>query len=104
MRARPQTGPACTTSPGASAPGDDHGTSGTGQADPASAATWGDQRPAQHTTTSAGMTRPVAVRTACTEPRAASMPATRHAAPVRTVAPRAAASLAIRATRGSVRR
>ena len=93
-----------TMSPGASAPGEDHGTSGTGQAVPASAATWGAQRPAQHTTASAGISWPAAVRTACTDPSRVSMPTTCPAAPVSTAAPRAAASPVMYATRGPVRR
>ncbi len=72
--------------------------------EPASAASSGTQRPAQHTTTSAGMTWPAAVRTARTTPSATSRPVTWPGAPVSTVAPCRAARAASSATIGSVSR
>ena len=92
------TGPAWTTSPGAAAPGSSHGTSGigaaapAGPAAPASAARRGTWMPAQHTTTSAGMSRPAAVRTPQRPPATGtSKPVTRPGSPVSTLAPCAAA-------------
>ena len=74
IRVRPDTGPAWTTRPGASAPGVCHGTSGTGLVAPASRASSGTSRPAQHTTTSAGITPPAAVCTSRAAPRPGRRP------------------------------